>query len=112
MHTAYGVGGVGVGVGVAGLIFGVAAHGAHQDALDNGCVQPPTGGIACNVVGGAKELHAGRLADASTYLTLGGVALIAAGVIIYFTAPRDPEQLHAAPIADAHTVGLQLVRAF
>jgi tetratricopeptide (TPR) repeat protein len=111
VHAALGIGGAGAAVEITGLLFGYAARGDHQDALASGCTQMG-GVISCTAPGAAKETQAGHLADIGTALTIGGGALLVAGAIVYFAAPRDAEAVHVAPIAGDRTVGLALAGAF
>lgn len=78
------VGGAGLLSGVAGIVLGVRAAQMNRDgrATCSGTVCPPDGA--------AKVQTARDLATASTVTFIGGGVLLAAGIVIYFTAPRAP----------------------
>jgi len=78
------VGGAGLLSGVAGIVLGVRAAQMNRDgrATCTGTVCPPDG---------ADKVHTAHdLATASTVTFVGGGVLLAAGIVIYFTAPRAP----------------------
>lgn len=78
------VGGAGLLSGVAGIVLGVRAAQMNRDgrATCSGTVCPPDGA--------AKVQTARDLATASTVTFIGGGVLLAAGIVIYLTAPRAP----------------------
>jgi hypothetical protein len=85
--TAQRVGGLVTGaVGVAGLIvgtaFGAIARSDNEDAKKNCLVDS-----ACNQQGYASSMSAEHAATASTVAFIAGGALVAAGLIVYLTAP-------------------------
>ena len=103
---AAGVGGAGVlAAGVAGA-FAAAAVSADRTYKDKqeelGCT------VSCTEEGlailGPYYDRAVRRADLATGFAIGGAALIAGGVVLYLTAPR--EQISVAPAVSPGTVGL------
>ncbi len=103
---AAGVGGAGVlAAGVAGA-FAAAAVGADRTYKDKqeelGCT------VSCTEEGLAilepYYDRAVRRADLATGFAIGSVALIAGGVVLYLTAPREP--ISVAPAVAPGTVGL------
>jgi hypothetical protein len=87
--TAQRVGGIVAGaVGVAGLIvgttFGTIANSDNNDAKKNCLVDS-----ACNPQGYASSTSAEHAATASTVAFITGGALVAAGLIVYLTAPSS-----------------------
>jgi hypothetical protein len=103
---AAGVGGAGVlAAGGAGA-FAAAAVSADRTYKDKqeelGCT------VSCTEEGlailGPYYDRAVRRADLATGFAIGGGALIAGGVVLYLTAPR--EQISVAPAVSPGTVGL------
>ena len=103
------IAGVGGAALAAGGGFGLAAGSAWNEAKDAGCSDE---GVCPD--GSSRELAttAGSRADLATGLVIGGVGAVAAGLIVYFTAPDGREQLPvagvSASVADGSvTVGLE-----
>ncbi|HEY0189930.1 MAG TPA: hypothetical protein VGC42_02330 [Kofleriaceae bacterium] len=86
-------GGAGVvALGVAGLVT-LRAHGDYQHAIDHHCAGSKT---MCDDVGLTATDNARHRANIATVITIGGVAAIAAGVVVYLIAPRaEPRDEHA-----------------
>jgi hypothetical protein len=78
-------------VGVAGLIvgtaFGAIARSDNNDAKKNCLVDS-----ACNPQGYASSTSAQHAATASTVAFIAGGALVAAGLIVYLTAPSSSQR--------------------
>jgi hypothetical protein len=91
-----GVAGAGViGMGIAGLVT-LGARGDYRDAIDAHC-QGATD--MCDDEGLTITHRAQHRANVATVVTLGGLAAVATGLIVYFTAPT-------APRADEHALYL------
>ncbi len=87
------IAGVGGAALAAGGGFGLAASSAWSEAKDAGC----NGDGVCPDDSSREQAEtAGSRADLATGLVIGGVGAVAAGLIVYFTAPEGREQ---APIA-------------
>lgn len=112
VYTAYGMGGVGALAEVAALVVGLSARSEHDSAISDGSCKPTAAGLACTPAGTIAENSAGSTADEATAVAITGGALLIGGAIVYLVAPREREQLHVAPMAGAHVVGLTLGRAF
>jgi hypothetical protein len=79
------LGGVGVvGIGL-GAFFGVSASSKWSDAKDK-CTDYPYG---CGEDGASKQADARSAATISTVGFVAGGALLAAGAVLYFTAPKQ-----------------------
>jgi hypothetical protein len=86
------LGGVGVvGVGL-GTFFGLQASGKWSDAK-NKCTDYPYG---CGAEGTDLRSSASSAASVSTVAFVAGGALLAAGVVLYFTAPSKKESVALA----------------
>ncbi len=97
-YLAYGLGGVGLAaIGVASYMT-LSARGDYNDALAEHCMGSTSG---CNATGYAITRDARRTANISTVITLAGVAAIAGGAVLYFTAPKAPRATEKAPPVQA-----------
>ncbi len=103
-------GGVGIASFATSLILGASAKSRYDDGLED-CPRNSEGKPACATAAQLQVLDdaAGR-ANIATGFAVAGGALIAAGVILYFTAPR--ESLQVAPTASSESIGLSLSGAF
>jgi hypothetical protein len=109
---------VAIGLGAAGGLFlvgsaalGLAANSQYDDAFDNGsCVKTSEGNL-CTTGGKSEVDSAGTKADIGTGFLIGGVALAAAGVIVYVTAPKH-SRISVAPMATSSTAGVMLGATF
>jgi hypothetical protein len=100
---------IGIGVGGAGVVaIGVAsimtlsARGTYNDALEEHCMNSTTG---CTPTGVRLTREARSTANVATVITLVGVAAIAGGAVLYFTAPKAPsatekQALYVSPTLD------------
>jgi tetratricopeptide (TPR) repeat protein len=113
MYAALGAGGAGVAAVAVGLGFGLKARSSYDDAealCGEDLVCP-----AASLPQGQKLVSDARSsATISTVLVIGGGAAIAAGVIVYLTAPRTRERATArlVPVAHDRGAGLALTGAF
>ncbi|MCW5808871.1 MAG: hypothetical protein KIT31_41350 [Deltaproteobacteria bacterium] len=113
--------GLGVGGGLAlggSLVFGGLALSQQQDAEAAGC-RDVAGRFVCDTPE-AKALAdgAGAKADLATALGIGGAALLATALVVYYTAPRDGVTvtpialLGTSPGAGAPTLGVGISARF
>lgn len=108
-----GVAGAGVvAMGVAGLVT-LGARGDYRKAITDHC-QGATD--MCDDDGISITHDAAHRANIATVVTLGGLAAVATGLIIYFTAPRTPapgeHALYLAPAVGADSGTLVLGGSF
>jgi tetratricopeptide (TPR) repeat protein len=90
--VALAVGGVGlVGVGV-GTYFGLRAARLHSESQDH-CPLPD----ACDPLGVSKNRDAGQAADVATIAVVAGAAALAAGVVLWLTAPSKNTRVGFSP---------------
>ena len=104
------------GAGVVGVAIGAALGGlaiGKNNASKAECL--PSAPSMCSAEGAATRRSAGTLADASTGLFLAGGAALAAGAVVFFTAPASTSpkraglrRIEATPIAGLGTSGLLL----
>jgi hypothetical protein len=101
-------------VGIAGLVvgtaFGAIARSDNDDARNN-CL----GDSACNPQGIASSRSAEHAATASTVAFVVGGALVAAGLVVYLTAPGAPRsagRVGLSPMVGAATGGVALRGGF
>ncbi|HEY1554005.1 MAG TPA: hypothetical protein VGF94_04175 [Kofleriaceae bacterium] len=109
---AYGAAGLGiVGIGTAGVL-GLVARGDYHDALDSGaCSHDAAGKLVCSSDGTTKVNHSITLANVATGFGVAGIALGAAGVVLYFTAPRE-RSITVAPNVSSTMGGLTVSGSF
>ncbi len=73
-----------------GGVLGAVAIAKNNDALGE-CAAMPTGGVRYCTQQGLDETAAARgLATGSTIAMIGGLALGAGGLVLFFTAPKKP----------------------
>lgn len=100
---------VGAGLGVAsvaaGSVFGLLAFSKHDEA-DREC-RPPEHRL-CTAAGLAAGEDSRTLGDVSTIAFIAGGALLTAGAVLYFTAPKPAAKASAslAPYLGPHASGL------
>jgi hypothetical protein len=97
-----GVAGAGVvAMGIAGLVT-LSARGDYRNAIDDHC-QGATD--MCDDDGISITHDAAHRANIATVVTLGGLAAVVTGLVVYFTAPRTPvaseHALYLAPAVGA-----------
>ena len=110
---ALGVGGGGVVVAGVGIVFGVMASSKYSDAKKL-CGDDLTCS-AQNFDKGKKLVADARSAGTISTIAVGvGVAAIAAGAVLYFTAPKAPERATArlVPVPHEGGAGLALLGTF
>jgi hypothetical protein len=106
------VGGVGAASFATSLVLGLSAKGKYDDGLEN-C--PPLNGVPQCATAAQKQVldDAGARANIATGFAVAGGAMLAAGIVIYFTAPRETaESMQVAPTATANSVGVSLSGSF
>ncbi|MEO8843477.1 MAG: hypothetical protein ABI591_05785 [Kofleriaceae bacterium] len=106
--VSYAIGGVGLAGLVTGIVIGVVAD-RNYNADTAACVKDAQGQLFCTPEATAKAVSDGALADAGTYVSVIGLAAIAAGVAVYLTAPKD---LVVTPMASNQTAGLAISGRF
>jgi hypothetical protein len=88
-------------MGIAGLVT-LSARGDYRNAITDHC-QGATD--MCDDDGISITHDAAHRANIATVVTLGGLAAVATGLIVYFTAPRTPapgeHALYLAPAVGA-----------
>jgi len=98
-------GGVGIlGVGIAGILT-LSARGSYKDALASHCMGKTN---LCDDEGLEATHSARKLANVATGITVVGLAAIAGGAFLYFTAPKPLRTEHALYVAPAGTSGVVL----
>lgn len=101
---AYGVAGGGVALVATGLVFGQLARSAYNDRVDH-C----QAGNVCTPEGLELIDKAQSRATLATALAIAGGAAVAAGVVLYLTAPRgDGDATALVPSAGPGFAGLSL----
>jgi hypothetical protein len=103
---AAGAGGAGVLALAAAGAFAISAKARYRDYKDEqarrGCE------VSCSAEDiaalGALYDRSTRRADLATGFVIGGAALVAGGLVLYLTAPR--ERIAVAPLASQSAVGL------
>ncbi|MFN0250530.1 MAG: hypothetical protein ACKV2T_26860 [Kofleriaceae bacterium] len=99
------VGGVGVASFATSLILGASAKAKYDDGLKDCPIMMGT--PRCMTLEQKEVLDsAGARANVATGFAITGGALLAAGVVLYFTAPR--ESMQVAPTATPDSVGVSL----
>lgn len=112
-YVALGVGAAGVAAVGVGLVFGAKANSKYKDA-EALC----GANLACSPADYPRDqqlVHDARSsATTSTVLVIAGSAAIAAGVVVYLTAPRAPERATAqlVPVVHDHGAGLVITGGF
>ncbi|MFT3770158.1 MAG: hypothetical protein QM820_32415 [Minicystis sp.] len=104
------------GSGLIGLVIGATLGGlaiAKNNASKEDC--RPNEPAICNQAGFDKRLAAGRMADASTAMFIGGGIALAGGAVLFFTAPKPAAskstgvvRLGAQPMVSERQAGLSL----
>lgn len=80
-----------------GLGFGWSSRSAWSKAFDGGACQRET--LECTADGQREAEKAGRRADVATVLSTGGVVLMVAGAVLYFTAREPTENVSTLSVA-------------
>ncbi len=108
--TSFAIAGAGLAVLVGGVVIGLVADSRYSDAIDpkNGC-SSTSAGLVCPAGQREKATSAGSLADVGTIVGIVGVAAIAAGTVLYLTAPKD---LVVTPMATNQSAGVAISGRF
>ncbi|HEX2692323.1 MAG TPA: hypothetical protein VHN14_37200 [Kofleriaceae bacterium] len=112
-YVALGVGAAGLAAVGVGLVFGAKANSTYKDATAL-CGTD----LACSPADypkGRQLVHDARSnATISTVLVIGGGAAIAAGAVVWLTAPRAPERATAriVPVMHDRGAGLAITGGF
>jgi hypothetical protein len=109
VYLAGAIGGAGaISLGTA-LGLAISARRINASAFDHDCVHSGAG-VVCTGNGRATIDRAGARADLATVFTIAGGLLVAAGAVVYVTAPRDAVQI--APIATSRALGFGVAGRF
>ncbi|HET9627335.1 MAG TPA: hypothetical protein VFP84_38515 [Kofleriaceae bacterium] len=102
-------GAVGVGALAAGAAFGLVARSRQADERD-ACASTTD----CRDPGAAQRAFhsAQRFGNASTAAVVAGGVLVAAGAVLWLTAPTSGPRTALAPAFAPHQAGLAVLRAF
>ena len=92
------------------LALGLSARSTYNAAFDHHDCTDLGHEAACSPAGRAAIDRAGSRADLATGFAAVGAALVAAGAVVFFTAPRETIQI--APIASPDTIGLGMTGRF
>ena len=109
VRLALGIGGAGGVALVASGILALSARSKYNTALDEDCTHDAMNRLVCTDAGADAVKSAATRANIATGLAIGGGALVAAGVVLYVTAPRETL---VAPTATATSIGLVVGRSF
>ena len=88
VHVAVALGSLGIGAMIGGIVVGLYARSEYNAQFPGHCMSTTTG-PACDTPGFTNLTNANNLADAGTVIGVAGIALVAAGALIYWTAPHD-----------------------
>jgi hypothetical protein len=107
--------GVGGGALLAGsIVLGLVARSTYNDVLAdaNGCFETMQG-LFCKTTEAQDRVNGAILnANIATGLAIAGGVAVAAGAIVYLTAPREYVALAVVPAATATSVGFGIVGRF
>jgi tetratricopeptide (TPR) repeat protein len=95
-------GGVGGAALIGALAFSLVARGQYNSAVDDECMIDGDD-LVCTQAGADEVYSATRKANIATGLAIGGGALLAAGVVLYVTAPKERAIM---PTVSTTSVGL------
>jgi hypothetical protein len=103
----------GLAIAIAGVVT-LRAHSDYQHALSAHCRGAPT---MCDAIGQAGAQSARHRANIATVFTIGGMAAVAGGLVLYLTTPRPTPHgaehaLYLAPSIGGDSGGLVLGGAF
>lgn len=107
---AYGLGGVGAVSGAIALGVALKANSDYNAQFDKGACMKTSGAPQCTTDGAQKQRDAISLSNVGTGLAVVAVVAIAAGAVVYVTAPRDG--VVVAPTASAGAAGLVVAGSF
>jgi hypothetical protein len=109
--AAVAVAGVGVAAGVVGIVLTLQARSLEDEAL----AQCPDGKTCHDQDASDKSRRALSRANLATYIGGAGVALIGAGVVLWFVGrPHESAQriAHVVPVATPDSLGFTVVGSF
>jgi hypothetical protein len=106
---AYGLGIAGGVSMIAGVAVGLEARSDWNAEIGNGCYRQMDEVFCSDGESELAQLRARRLGHVGTALGVGGFALLAAGAIVFMTAPRD---VAVTPTATASSAGISVVGRF
>lgn len=112
-YVALGSGAAGLAAVGLGLVFGAKANSTYKDA--KALCGPDLACNSANYPRATQLFHdAQSSATTSTVLVIAGGAAIAAGAVVYLTAPRAPERATArvVPVVHDRGVGLAIMGGF
>ena len=108
--TAYGAGGASVVAGAIAIGLGIDARSRYNTTANSSHCTRTGGTIACDPTGVTELDRAIHTADIGTGFAVGSVVLLAAGAVLYFTAPKDA--VVVAPTAGVGSAGLMISGSF
>jgi hypothetical protein len=90
VHLAWGLGAGGGALTAGGVVVGLVARANYQHEFTVGnCAHDDAGHSVCNSTGLTNQRNAITLANVGTGVGVAGIALGAAAVIVYLTAPHE-----------------------
>ena len=106
-YAMWGTGALALGTSI---VLGLAANSDYQHAESSGACVKTGGRLVCTPGGASQVNHAITLADVSTGLGIAGLALGAAGAVLYLTAPR--EHVLVMPTGTSTSAGIVVSGSF
>lgn len=106
IHLAWGLAATAGAAAIASLAIGSIARGDYNTATTGTHCAQEGARLVCDGPGADQVHHAQTLANVSTIVALGAIALGAASGYVYLTAPP------VTPIATRTTIGLAITRRF
>jgi len=88
IKLAYATAGAGAAVLAAGGVLGVIASSQYRSAVADECTEM-AGELVCSGAGAARVESSVTKANLALGLAIGGGVLVAAGVVLYVTAPKE-----------------------
>jgi hypothetical protein len=111
VYIAYALGATGAASLITSVVLGYVAKNQYDGAFDDGrCFDRPDKAV-CNAEGQSTVDSAQTKADIATGFLIGGVALGAAGIVVYLTAPKE-RSVVVTPVAGSSTIGASLQLSF
>ena len=102
-------GGGAIALGTA-VVLGLSARSDYTHEISSGACATQNGRLVCSSAGYAQIHHALTLADVGTGFGIAGLALGAAGAVLYITAPR--EHLVVTPTGTSTSAGIVVSGSF
>jgi putative alpha-1,2-mannosidase len=110
VRLAYGVGAGGVACAITATALTLIGRSDYRTAAQGAHCASVSGGITCDDTGTRAIHDAQHLANIGTIFAVASGALVAAGAIVYLTAPR--EKIYVRPQASAQNVGVIIGGSF